>query len=202
MTRAERDFYPTPATAVYPLLKRVGRQLRRATNGDDYLEPAVGEGAILRAFRDFRIKSRGDGFSYPCPNWDTLDIEPVTTETISSLGGTGHRSFQQTNYLNFTTEKQYNVIITNPPFKIAQEFVEHSLALCPGYCPVVIMLLRLGFLGSEDRSHWWQGREPDAMYVLSQRPKFRGSGSDNADYAWFFWNWHQKGIFILEPWKE
>jgi hypothetical protein len=45
------------------------------------------------------------------------------------------------------------LICTNPPFKLAGEFVEHALALCPQ----VIMLLRLAFLESERRSAILEG---------------------------------------------
>src|SRR5207249_4847064 len=39
-------------------------------------------------------------------------------------------------------------IVTNPPFKLAEQFVCHALTLCPK----VIMLLRLTFIESERRS--------------------------------------------------
>src|SRR5262249_34104609 len=38
-------------------------------------------------------------------------------------------------------------ILTNPPYKLAEQFVRHALTLCPK----VIMLLRLAFLESERR---------------------------------------------------
>jgi hypothetical protein len=40
-----------------------------------------------------------------------------------------------------------STILTNPPYKLANEFVAHALELCPN----VIMLLRLAFLESERR---------------------------------------------------
>ena len=40
------------------------------------------------------------------------------------------------------------MIVTNPPFKLATEFVAHALSLCPR----VIMLLRLTFLESTSRA--------------------------------------------------
>src|SRR5262249_60310482 len=40
-------------------------------------------------------------------------------------------------------------IVTNPPYKLAEPFIEHALDLCPR----VIMLLRLAFLESERRTH-------------------------------------------------
>jgi hypothetical protein len=40
-------------------------------------------------------------------------------------------------------------IVTNPPYKLAEPFIEHALDLCPR----VIMLLRLAFLESKRRTH-------------------------------------------------
>jgi predicted Zn-ribbon and HTH transcriptional regulator len=34
------------------------------------------------------------------------------------------------------------------------------------------MLLRLNFLGSKERKEWWKKREPNALFVLSERPNF------------------------------
>jgi hypothetical protein len=45
-------------------------------------------------------------------------------------------------------------IITNPPYMLAEEFVEHALELSP----LVVMLLRLAFLESERRCHLLEGR--------------------------------------------
>ena len=46
-------------------------------------------------------------------------------------------------------------IITNPPFKLAEEFAAHALELCP----LVMMLLRLAFMESERRTGIFEGRE-------------------------------------------
>jgi hypothetical protein len=80
-------------------------------------------------------------------------------------------------------------IITNPPFSLALEFAQKSLSLSED----VLLLLPLGFLGAQKRRAWFQQREPDALFVLSERPSFTGNGrTDAADYAWFYWGpiWH------------
>ena len=53
------------------------------------------------------------------------------------------------------------VIITNPPFSLAQEFVDHARR----HAPEVIMLLRLNFLGAQKRHDWWCANEPSALYL-------------------------------------
>ena len=84
----------------------------------------------------------------------------------------------------FNHTKEVDLIITNPPFSIAQEFIEHSMSLAP----TVIMLLRINFLGSQKRYSFWQQFPPDGLYILSKRPSFTGTGTDATDYAWFVWS--------------
>jgi len=90
--------------------------------------------------------------------------------------------------------KSYECIVTNPPFSLAQEFVEHAI----NNAGEVWMLLPLGFLGAQKRRDWWRKNEPGALYILSERPSFTGDGAtDAAEYAWFSWKAPRLGIFHL-----
>lgn len=84
----------------------------------------------------------------------------------------------------FEHEGEYDLIFTNPPFSIAQEFIEKAL----GMAPTVIMLLRINFLSSLKRQPFWLMYPPDGMIVLSKRPSFTGTGTDSQEYAWFVWS--------------
>ena len=84
----------------------------------------------------------------------------------------------------FNRFEEADLILTNPPFSLAQEFIEHSMSLAP----TVIMLLRINFLGSQKRYNFWQQFPPDGLYILSKRPSFTGKGTDATDYAWFIWS--------------
>ncbi|WP_133670679.1 hypothetical protein [Burkholderia pseudomallei] len=76
-------------------------------------------------------------------------------------------------------------IVTNPPFSLAKEFVEKSLK----EAPVVIMLLRIGFLGSMKRKEFLTENPPTSMIVFSKRPSFTDDGkTDGAEYAYFVWD--------------
>ena len=81
----------------------------------------------------------------------------------------------------FEFNDKIDLIVTNPPFSLAKEFIEHSIALSN----TVIMLLRLNFLGSIKRRSWWIDNTPTSLYILSKRPSFTGKGTDATDYAWF-----------------
>jgi hypothetical protein len=57
-------------------------------------------------------------------------------------------------------------IVTNPPFKLAEAFVEHALQLCP----LVIILLRLAFLESERRCSILENRGLARVHVFQKAP--------------------------------
>ena len=84
----------------------------------------------------------------------------------------------------FDHDGEYDLILTNPPFSLAQEFIEHAMTMAP----TVVMLLRINFLGAQSRYDFWQMYAPDGLVILSKRPSFTGKGTDSIDYAWFIWS--------------
>jgi hypothetical protein len=91
-------------------------------------EPACGPGAIVRVLRAHgRRVIATDLVDYASPDQDAARRD-FLLERAAPPGCT--------------------CIVTNPPYKLAEQFVAHSLELCPR----VIMLLRLAFLESERRS--------------------------------------------------
>lgn len=84
-------------------------------------------------------------------------------------------------------------IITNPPYKIAQEFVEHSLDIIDeGH--KVIMFLKLTFLEGKARHRMFMQNPPVNIYVFSERQLCAKNGdfvryADGSAvcYAWFEW---------------
>lgn len=83
-------------------------------------------------------------------------------------------------------------IITNPPYKYAQEFVAKSLeAIEPG--KQVAMFLKLTFLEGQKRRKLFDVAPPKYIYVFTARQtcaingEFSKAGSSAACYAWFIW---------------
>lgn len=114
---------------------------------------------------------------------------------------TGH-----TQVLDFlTTEKGFNGdIITNPPYKYAQEFVEHALAsIKPGN--KVAMYLKLQFLEGKNRQRLFKQHNLKTVYVLTNRlgcaknGNFKNKEEQTAGgavaFAWFVW---EKG-YVGDP---
>lgn len=81
-------------------------------------------------------------------------------------------------------------IITNPPYKLAQAFIEHSLTLADN----VAMLLRCDFDHAKTRQHLF-GKGFAKKLVLTKRIRwFEGTtGSPSFNHAWFIWSHAHKG---------
>lgn len=82
---------------------------------------------------------------------------------------------------------RYDAIISNPPYLLAQEFVEKSMRLLVphGLC---VFLLRINFLGSQKRTAFWKAYPLTELIVHSRRPSFTGGGNDSTEYAHFVWS--------------
>ena len=89
-------------------------------------------------------------------------------------------------------EPKPNIIITNPPFFLAQEIIEKALedVADGGY---VVMLLRLNFFGSKARKPFWDKQMPTRAYIHNRRLSFTDDGkTDSIEYMHAVW---QKGIY-------
>lgn len=93
-------------------------------------------------------------------------------------------------------------IITNPPYRYAQEFVERALQSV-GEGRKVAMFLRLLFLEGKARRALFEANPPKTIYVASGRLKCMLNGIDNMGgsavaYAWFVWEKGYKGNTIVK----
>lgn len=92
----------------------------------------------------------------------------------------------------FDIEKFDGDIITNPPYKIALDFVKHSLEVIPRGNKVA-MFLKIQFLESKSRRAFFDEFPPKKVYVASSRLICAMNGdfdkykSSAACYAWFVW---------------
>ena len=117
--------------------------------------------------------------------------------------------------------KRVDLILTNPPFTLAKEFIEKALSESDTVC----MLQRVNYLGSVGRKEFWNKNPPTHLFVLANRPKFIARcqntkcknptsfqvgaievcplcdgrvrpQSDATEYAWFVWD--KKNVFKKE----
>ena len=138
------------------------------------LEPACGEGHISKVLLDH-------GFNV------------TSTDLIDRGFGEGGIDFLK------RTEKFDGDIITNPPYKYAQEFVEHALELVPkGH--KVIMFLKVQFLEGIKRRQLFEKNPPKRVRVSSSRLRCGKNGifSDSmVAYARYVWEKGYKGETTL-----
>jgi hypothetical protein len=86
-------------------------------------------------------------------------------------------------------------IITNPPFHLAQEFIEHALDLVrpDGY---VAMLLRTDFDHAKTRQHLFRNHHAFCQKIsLLRRIRWfeNTTGSPSYNHAWFCWDYKHQG---------
>ena len=104
-------------------------------------------------------------------------------------------------FLNWKTSYPTGDIITNPPYKYAQEFVEKAMEVTNNK---VAMFLKLTFLEGQKRKKLFEKYPPKTVYVFSQRQKcatngdFANTGSSAACYAWFVWEKGHTGETIIK----
>lgn len=95
-------------------------------------------------------------------------------------------------YLNTNLDKDYDIIITNPPFHLAQEFIQKALSEVKIWW-YVIMLLRLNFIGGKKRQTFWDKNKLYAIYAHNKRMKFTDWGwTDSIEY----------GHFVRKKWEN
>lgn len=81
-----------------------------------------------------------------------------------------------------------DLIITNPPFTIAEDFIEKCMSELKGDGTMVI-LQKVNFLGSLLRVDFWAKLGfPNKTPVIVPRPSFSGGSTDSCEYCWYIWD--------------
>jgi hypothetical protein len=168
------DFYPTPRSAVLDVLS-----IAKLPAGSRILEPCAGDGAIAGVLEEHGCK--------------------VITNDIKSYG------FRLDTTVDFLThdlatwqEKGIAAVVTNPPFRMAEQFIHRSLIVAP----TAWMLLRLQFLESQGRNALLRDHLA-AVHVYSKRLTLAADGTNAMAFAWFKFTQTRSGNptvdWILRP---
>lgn len=171
VVRHPDDFYATPEWCTRAILPHLGLQ-----PDDIVLDPCCGDGAILRAAAGLPITLRLRGIEY--------DGERARVARLHGFDvSCGDALFPATDW------GVPRVILTNPPFSLALDFVQKSIGEVRSTASgvgTVCFLLRLNWLASQKRAAWMRLNTP-SVYVLPRRPSFTGKGTDATEYAWMVW---------------
>lgn len=107
------------------------------------------------------------------------------------------------NFLTSTKPYHNGDIVTNPPFKYAQQFVEQALNKVDTD-RYVCMFLRLLFLEGQARKILFEKYPPKTVYVFSKRVNCAKNGdfitydSGAVAYAWFVWLKGYEGKTVIK----
>ncbi|MEM9584806.1 MAG: class I SAM-dependent methyltransferase [Pseudomonadota bacterium] len=173
------DLYETPDCATETLCRELGLPKK-------IWEPACGRGAIAKIL----LKH---GHSVAC------------TDLVDYGYGEAGVDF----LMEHDVPNGVRIVVTNPPFKLANEFVRHALSLVPR----CVMLLRLAYLEGAGRSDIIDGHLSELLVGIERLPMMHRDGwygpkKSNAaqPFAWFVFDRdlpenHQK-TFRRVSWRQ
>jgi len=158
------DDFPTPPWATRALLEHVISEASDASQS--CLEPACNRGFMAEPLKEY--------------------FNSVTASDIADYGYGETRDFLTQAY----QANSFDWVITNPPFKFAEDFVHEGLRVAR---VGVAMLARTVFLESVGRyDRLFKLTPPSIFAQFTERvPMFKGrldaKGSTATGYAWFVW---------------
>ena len=167
--RIESDFYVTPESVIHNFLKNYNYNM----NGLNILEPSAGSGNFCKV-----IKER-----YPKSNIYAIESREEEKANLQKYCKSVHIG----DFLEYRNVIDLDVIIGNPPYSLAMEFLEKCFYIAEEQTKI-IMLLRTAFLESKKRYNFWKRFPVNHLVVLSERPSFTGKGTDATSYSFFIWD--------------
>jgi len=149
------DFFGTPTDCTEALLQNIS-----CFDYEKTWEPCCGKGAISKV-----LKKYGS-----------------TVESTDLVG----RGFGQAR-IDFLMERDLRApsIITNPPFKLADQFIVHALRNLNA--PFLALFLKSTYFHAERRRELFYKHQPSLILAMAWRPDFIGGGAGTMDCCWFVW---------------
>jgi methylase of polypeptide subunit release factors len=150
------------------------------------LEPSAGDGAFVRALHHACAARSLDTHSIMLvavePN---ADYHPLLRERFARGGFNGYVYHGTFETLDAGT---FDWVIGNPPYTLAEAHARLALSIAS---EGVGFLLRLNFLGTEDRMAFWREHLATVLAALTERPSFSSDGgTDATEYGWYMWRQH------------
>ena len=181
--RIAADAYMTP-----PKLARAICQGLPYSGFKRILEPSCGIGNFLPPIRE----------RWPEASLTAVELDPERARASDAL---------YTDALKLPPSGVFDLVIGNPPFSLASEFVEwsHGQLVAGG---ILAFLLKLSFLTGKDRVENLYSRFPlCSLFPIVGRAAFRTDvkGTDNHEYGVFVWQKGYIGSALLGnhiAWKD
>lgn len=159
------DDFPTPPWATRALCEFI-RSIDPASANDTCREPAANRGHMVKPLREYFASVEGS---------DVHDY------------GEG---FPVTDYLWGPIPEMVDWTITNPPFRLAEQFIERA---CQSSRTGVAMIVRAAFLEGQGRFERLFSKNPPSFVlqfterVVMHKGRLAPEGSTATAYAWLIW---------------
>ena len=164
------DYFPTPPWATRALFHSVILPMGIIHYNNRVLEPACGGGHMVKVLQEYFDKV------------ESCDIADYGQDRIAD-------------FLSKDVEEEYDFIITNPPFNLAEEF---ALKALPMARKLVAIFARTQFM--EGIGRYERLFKPNPPTIIAQfcervpivKGRLSATASTATSYAWFLWRTDQK----------
>lgn len=117
--------------------------------------------------------------SSPRPDlrWGANELDPACmSDLLKIVPNATNKNFLT---IGHSAEPFPATIVSNPPYSLAEEFIEHGAKIAK----IGAWLLRLNFFGGGRNA--FHRRHNPGVFISPNRPSFNGWGSDACEYGWF-----------------
>lgn len=185
--RTENDFYATDPQAVNDLFNALSKYDPDFNNFSPrtFLEPCVGNGNIAKATTDYFLFSLKRNENSQCTFIDLVDRGYPNTKVQDFLL-----------FESMQPQTKFDLIVSNPPYSLALEFVQKSLQHLSdhGY---LAFFLKIQFWEGEKRKQFLLDNPPAFCFPFAKRMPTWNNGQPTDEHgkrwattmchAWFVW---------------
>lgn len=187
-TNKERQLFRTPIYSTLPLLDRIPEL---TLSGARVLDPSAGDGRMIVEI----MKRNNMGRHCMCEIASDEVARWRTDPLLSCVEG------RVGDYLDMSFGVEYDAMLTNPPFTLAQKFVEHAKSHVRG--PICI-LQSVAWISTQKRSEWLANNSGlKWMLNLPRRPRWefddgKPGASNIWDFAWYVFERDYSGVPMID----
>ena len=169
--RQTEDFYATDPNALRLFINRFGKDNNEIAQ--NVWEPACGQGHLAEVLEEYGHKV-------------------LATDLVNRGYGEGGIDFLA-DFLPDGKNTFNGDILTNPPFKVAEKFVEKAMDRLEQKGNRLFLFLKIQFLEGQKRKELFEKYPPKYVYVYSARQlcwkdgEFEKYTATTQCYAWYIW---------------
>lgn len=184
--RPDSDFYPTPAYLIEELVysseefRVVIELIETYSLGKKHikiLDPACGDGIFSKVLKEHLPKA------FPAFTFEIIEHD-IRKDGVD--------------FLSFESKNEFDIVITNPPFSLFDEFVTKAKEVAP----FVIFIGKTNFFGAYNRYKKGIWNHLEFVSVFNRQVDYRSLVREDGKFqcgnlvtGWFFWNRNWKSNY-------